>query len=191
MSSYHPFLHKFACYMWNIYVYSKRTYSCIKRTRRQQVNSRERIPNANVCYPLDLLYVGARMLICSRKDVVYTNADEHRYFPVTELGATHRKRRKERKAQPPCRTRITRIQRIFTNPCQSAKSAFYRSCSYMKSTDRKVSRTIRVHLRFFNWGIFQTGLTGCVSKTNNNSFILSNLKSHLLHQKRMKPKNGM
>ncbi len=56
------------------YICPKRTYSCIKRTRRQQVNSRERIPNADVCYPLDLLYVGARMINYSCKDVVYTNA---------------------------------------------------------------------------------------------------------------------
>ena len=60
------------------YVCPKRTYSCIKRTRRQQVNSRELIPNADVCYPLDLPYVGARMINYSRKDVVYTNADERR-----------------------------------------------------------------------------------------------------------------
>gem|GEM_PF-3539730 len=32
-------------------------------------------PKRNVCYPLDLLYVGARMFLVSRKDVVYTNAD--------------------------------------------------------------------------------------------------------------------
>ena len=85
-------------------------------------------------------YVGVRMLNHSHKDVVYTNADERRYKPVmnfisifngkffskTYLGAAHRKVRKERKAQPQFRTRMTRIARIFTDMCASAQSASYR-----------------------------------------------------------------
>ncbi len=61
------------------YVCPKRTYSCIKRTRRQQVNLRERIPNAMFVTLSTYFYVGARMLYFSRRDVVYTNADERRF----------------------------------------------------------------------------------------------------------------
>ncbi len=43
--------------------------------RGQQVLSRERIPNAMFVTLSTYFYVGARMLICSRKDVVYTNTD--------------------------------------------------------------------------------------------------------------------
>jgi hypothetical protein len=91
------------------------------------------------------------------------NADERRFifiprfigffikwfFFVTEFNRIiHRKGRKERKAQPQCGTRMTRIQRIFTDLCQSAtsvKSVFYRSCSRMKSIGSKVSAFICVH----------------------------------------------
>gem|GEM_PF-2267400 len=67
------------------------------------------------------------------------NADERRYKPVTDLGAAHRKARKERKAQPQFRTRMTRIARIFTDasyPCASASSAqsvFHHVCPSLKS----------------------------------------------------------
>jgi|LGVC01.1.fsa_nt_gb hypothetical protein len=78
------------------------------------------------------------------------NADERGYNPITDFGAAHRK---ERKAQPQCGTRMTRIQRILTDPCQSApsvKSVFYRSCSRMKSIGSKVSAFICVHPRLIN-----------------------------------------
>jgi hypothetical protein len=68
--------HKFACYMWYIYVCPKRTYSCMKRMRGQQVYLRERIPNAMFVSLSTYFYIGTRMLNYSRKDVVYTNADE-------------------------------------------------------------------------------------------------------------------
>jgi len=74
-----------------------------------------------------------------------------RFFFVTEFNRTIH--RKERKAQPQCGTRMTRIQRIFTDPCQSApsvKSVFYRSCSRMKSIGSKVSAFICVHPRLIN-----------------------------------------
>lgn len=95
----------------------------------------------------------------------------------------HRKGRKERKAQPQYGTRMTRIQRIFTDPCQpapSVKSVFYRD-SRMKSTGRKVSAFIRVHPRFFKNVIFQTGLTGFTGYGFNPvySVILSNSKYQL------------
>ncbi len=76
MSLLHPFVHKFASYMWYIYICPKRTYSCIKRMRGQQVYLRERIPNAMFVTLSTYFYVGARMLYCSRKDVVYTNTDD-------------------------------------------------------------------------------------------------------------------
>src|SRR5574341_842780 len=66
-------------YMWYIYICPKRTYSCIKRMRGQQVYLRERIPNAMFVTLSTYFYVGARMLYYSRKDVVYTNADERRF----------------------------------------------------------------------------------------------------------------
>ncbi len=86
------------------------------------------------------------------------NADERGYKPVTYFGAAHRKVRKDRKAQPRCGTRMTRIARIFTDP--------------------SVSAFISVHLRFFKNVIFQTGLTGSTGYVFNHvhSVILSNLK---------------
>ena len=49
-------------------------------------------------------------------------------------------------------TRMIRIKRMSTDPCKSApsaKSAFYRTDSRTKSTDRKVSAFICVHPLFF------------------------------------------
>ncbi len=48
--------------------------------RGQQVNQRERIPNAMFVTLSTYLYVGARMLIYSHRGVVYTNADERRFI---------------------------------------------------------------------------------------------------------------
>ncbi len=62
MSLLHPFVHKFASYMWYIYVCPKRTYSCINRMRGQQVTIRERIPNFFIVTLSTYFYVGARML---------------------------------------------------------------------------------------------------------------------------------
>ncbi len=78
MSLLHPFLHKFASYMWYIYICPKRTYSCIKRMRGQQVHLRERIPNKMFVTLSTYFYAGTRMLNHSHKDVVYTNADKRR-----------------------------------------------------------------------------------------------------------------
>jgi hypothetical protein len=91
MSLLHPFLHKFASYMWYIYIRPKRTYSCIQRMRGQQVYLRERIPNAMFVTLSTYFYVGARMLNYSRKDVVYTNADERRLMALSEeiTGGAH------------------------------------------------------------------------------------------------------
>ena len=55
MSLPHPFVHKFASNMWNIYICPKRTYLCIKRMRGQQVPITGTDPKRDVCYPLDLL----------------------------------------------------------------------------------------------------------------------------------------
>ena len=126
------------------------------------------------------------------------NADERRYEPVTELGAAHRKVRKYRKAQPQCGTRMTRIGRIYTDPCASAstvapvdvahtygsrhtwRSAFHHVCSSLKNpaSDTRVSAFIRVHPRFYKNVIFQTGLTGLTGYVFNpvHPVILSNLK---------------
>ena len=70
------------------------------------------------------------------------NADERRYEPVMELGAAHRKVRKERKAQPQCGTPI---QRIFIDPrirairvpsrlLFSEKFGIWRICVYLRSS---------------------------------------------------------
>jgi len=88
---------------------------------------------------------------------------------------------KEHKAQPQCRTRMTRIGQIFTDPCKSAstaQSAFHHVCPSLKNpaSGTSVSAFIRVHLRFFKNVIFQIGLTGYVF----NPVILSNLKCQLL-----------
>jgi len=50
--------------------------------RGQQVNLRERIPNAMFVTLSTHFYVGARMLNYSRKDVVYTNADAQQQICV-------------------------------------------------------------------------------------------------------------
>ena len=94
------------------------------------------------------------------------NADERRWSPVmgfldaysyaplptTDFGAAHRKGRKERKAQPQCRTRMTQIGRIFTDPCAFASSVFHHVCSSLKNpaSDTKVSAFICVHTRLIN-----------------------------------------
>lgn len=101
-------------------------------------------------------------------------------FLVMELGAIHRKGRKERKAQPQFRTRMTRIGRIFTDMLISTSSEFHHVCSSLKSpaSDASVSAFIRVHLRFFIDVIFQTGLTGFTGYVFNpvHPVILPNLK---------------
>ncbi|MCZ7402907.1 MAG: hypothetical protein O8C61_11860, partial [Candidatus Methanoperedens sp.] len=66
------------------YICPKRTYSCIQRMRGQQVNPRERIPNRIFVTLSTYFYVGARMLYCSRKDLVYTNRID-RIRPITYL----------------------------------------------------------------------------------------------------------
>jgi len=61
------------------------------------------------------------------------------------------------------RTRMTRIQRIFTDlhvSASSAQSAFHHVCSSLKKPASGVSALICVNLRFFKNVIFQTGLTG-------------------------------
>lgn len=80
------------------------------------------------------------------------NADERGYNPVTDFGATLCK---ERKAQPQCGTRMTRIGRIFTdtaNPCASAQSVFYHVCFSLKkpASETEVSAFICVHPRLIN-----------------------------------------
>jgi len=67
-------------------------------------------------------------------------------------------KRTQRVEAPRRSTRMTRIKRMFTDPCKSApsaKSAFYRSDSRTKSTDGKVSAYICVHPRFFYDVTFQ------------------------------------
>jgi len=98
----------------------------------------------------------------------------------------HRKGRKERKAQPQFRTRMTRIARIFTdiaNPrasASSAQSAFHHVCSSLKNpaSGASVSAFISVHPRFFKNVIFQTGFIGSTGYVFNpvHPVILSNLK---------------
>lgn len=58
---------------------------------------------------------------------------------MIDFGAAHRKGRKEQRHYG---TRMTRIQRIFTYPCESAQSVFSRSCSCIKSNDREISVSI-------------------------------------------------
>ena len=77
MSLLHPFVHKFASYMWYIYVCPKRTYWCIKWMRGQQVLLRERIPNAMFVTLSTYFYVGrTNVLDCSCRITVYTNTDD-------------------------------------------------------------------------------------------------------------------
>ncbi len=119
----------------------------------------------------------------------FLDASSYAPLPATDFGAAHRKGRKERKAQPQCGTRMTRIQRIFTdnfNPCasvSSVKSVFHHVCSSLKNpaSGAKVSAFIRVHPRFLIWVIFQTGLTGLTGYVFNPVYpvILSNLKCQL------------
>ncbi|NOR60644.1 MAG: hypothetical protein GQ469_08470 [Methanosarcinales archaeon] len=80
------------------------------------------------------------------------NADERRFNPATYIIAVHRKGRKERKAQPQCRTRIGRIFTDNFNPCASVQSVFHHVCSSLKNpaSETEVSAFIRVHL----WLIF-------------------------------------
>lgn len=113
------------------------------------------------------------------------------YAPLTamDFGAAHRKVRKERKAQPQFRTRMTRIGRIFTdtsNPrvsASSAQSAFHHVCPSLEkpASGASVSAFIRVHPRFFKTVILQTGLTGSTGYVFNpvHPVILSNLMCQL------------
>ena len=94
--------------------------------------------------------------------------------------------RKNYKAQPQFRTRMTRIGRIFTdtaNPRASAQSVFHQVCSFLKNpaSGASVSAFIGVHLRFFKNVVFQTGLTGSTGCVFNpvHPIILSNLKCQL------------
>ena len=104
-----------------------------------------------------------------------------------DFSAAHRKVRNERKAQPPSRTLMTQIGRIFTdtsNPrasASSAQSAFHHVCSFLKNTASGVSVLIRVHPRFFKNVIFQTGFIGSTGYVFNpvHPVILSNLKCQL------------
>jgi hypothetical protein len=105
-----------------------------------------------------------------------------RNSPHPHFGTAHRK---ERKAQSQCRTRMTQIGKIFTDLCKSvssAQSAFHHVCSSMKKPASGVSAFIRVHLRFFEKVIFQTGLTGLTGYVFNpvHPVIMSNLKCQLL-----------
>jgi hypothetical protein len=137
------------------YVCPKRTYSCIKRTRRQQVNQRERIPNAMFVTLSTYFYVGTRMLNYSRKDVVYTNADERRFvnlniqhfsevYPVNGLTVSPQSAQRaqriaipvtryEKAAPSRLRTQMTRITRIFTDTCISISSVL--SLSYRNPSE--------------------------------------------------------
>ena len=93
------------------------------------------------------------------------NADERRFNPATYISAVHRK---ERKAQPQCGTRMTRIERIFTdtaNPCASASSAqsvFHYVCFFLKkpAPETEVSSFIRVHTRFLKIAPAMQGANG-------------------------------
>jgi len=138
------------------------------------------------------------MAVCGfRGNKPQINADERKWSPVTgflyassyaplpatDFGAAHRKGRKEHEAQPQCGTRMTRIGRIFTDPCASASSAqsvFHHVCSSLKNpaSETEVSAFIRVHPRFFKNVIFQKGLTGMTGYVFN-PVILSNLKCQL------------
>ena len=112
-----------------------------------------------------------------------------RNAPHPHFDTAHRKARKNYKAQPQFRTRMTRIGRIFTdtaNPrasASSAQSAFYQVCSFMKNpaSGASVSAFISVHLRFYKMLIFQTGFTGLTGYVFNpvHPVILSNLKCQL------------
>lgn len=93
------------------------------------------------------------------------NADERRFNYVTYISAVHRK---ERKAQPQCGTRMTRIGRIFTdtaNPCASASSAqsvLHHVCFSLKkpAPETEVSSFIRVHARFLKIAPAMQGANG-------------------------------
>ena len=93
------------------------------------------------------------------------NADERRFNPATYIIAVHRKGRKERKAQPQCGTRMTRIGRIFTDPCvsvHSVQSVFYHVCFSLKkpAPETEVSSFIRVHARFLKIAPAMQGANG-------------------------------
>jgi len=96
------------------------------------------------------------------------------------FGTVHRK---ERKAQPQCGTRMTRIGRIFTDPCASVKYVLHHICSSLKNlaSGASASAFICVYLRFFKNMIFQTGLTGSTGYFfyHVHPVILSNLKFQL------------
>ena len=84
--------------------------------------------------------------------------------PHLHFGTVHRKVRKERKAQPHCRTRIGRF---FTDPCASASSAqsvFHHVCSYLKNpaSETEVSAFICVHPRFLKSAPAVQGVNGDV-----------------------------
>ncbi|MDO9097251.1 MAG: DUF1016 N-terminal domain-containing protein, partial [Candidatus Methanoperedens sp.] len=88
------------------------------------------------------------------KNVLIHRIENQSYEKTPLNQTTHRKVRKERKAQPQCGTRMTRIGRIYTdtaNPRLSAQSAFHHVCSSLKNaaSGASVSEFIRVHPRFF------------------------------------------
>ena len=111
-----------------------------------------------------------------RENEPQINADERRFYSVTDLisffvdslffvtdfGAILCK---ERKAQPQCRTRITRIGRIFTDSCvsvSSVQSVFYHVCFSLKkqATETEVSAFICVHPRFLKIAPAMQGTNG-------------------------------
>ena len=93
------------------------------------------------------------------------------------FGTAHRKERKT----PQCGTWMTQIGRIFTDTANPRASAFHHVCSSLKNQASGAAAFIRVHLRFFNNLIFQTGLTGLTGYVFNpvHPVILSNLKCQL------------
>jgi hypothetical protein len=113
----------------------KRTYSCIKRMRGQQVHLRERIPNAMFVALSTYFYAGTRMLKFSQGCCIY----ERRFvnlniqcfsevYPVNGLIKSPQTMRGTQSSSIPVvtyetaaasrfRTRMTRIARIFTDTC--------------------------------------------------------------------------
>ncbi len=66
-------------------------------------------------------------------------------MPASGFGPAHRKGRKERKAQLQCGTRMTRIGRIYTDPCasvSSVQSVFHHVCSSQKNPASGISAFI-------------------------------------------------
>ncbi|KCZ72004.1 hypothetical protein ANME2D_01403 [Candidatus Methanoperedens nitroreducens] len=125
------------------------------------------------------------------------NADERRFFPVTEFielfvdrffsvmefdKTIHRKGRKERKAKRQKSFRPLRSgMKDFSSPSMNHSSWLTLRLNIFSTSERAVralhgvSAFICVHLRFLNWVIFRTGFTGYVFNSVN-PVILSNSK---------------